>query len=62
MKTTKVNLGRIKIPGMGSKIAEELGISYDSVDQYFEWDEYMEIEIEIDENMVIVGGKFKKLN
>lgn len=71
MKTAKLILDSIKDPDKFTEMCWELGLireddrgrDYDSVEsplvaKHFEFHEYASIEIEVDENLNIVGGRF----
>lgn len=60
MKTSKITLDTIKDEGWGD-VVQELELSDEKADQYFEYCEYASIEIEIDENLNIIGGRVLKL-
>lgn len=70
MKTTKIVLDSLKEPDKFQELCVDLGlIQYNEiwagdpkvsplVDKFFDCGEYASIEIEVDENLNIVGGRF----
>ena len=59
-KTFTIKLHDIKEEGWGELIYE-LGLSEEKADKFFEFGEFASIEIEVDEDMNIVGGKIFEL-
>lgn len=60
MKTTKITLADIKNHDW-DMVAQELELSEEKRKKYIEYGEFASTEIEIDENLNIVGGKILKL-
>lgn len=57
MKTAKIELSNIKSSDGWGELAFELGKTEDEISDIFEYGEYGSIEIIVDENLNIVGGK-----
>lgn len=60
-KTFTIELNDIKEEGWGELIYE-LGLSNEKADKFIEYGEFASIEIEVDEDMNIVGGKILHVN
>ncbi len=60
-KTAKIVLSCIKDPDGFGNLQHELGLSDDAVREHFTWGEYADIELEVAEDMTIVGGRFLKV-
>lgn len=63
MKTTtvRIDIARIdmlKAPDLWWSLSQELGLDEETFSRYFEYGDYGEIEIEVDETLKIVGGRF----
>ena len=58
-KTYKMTIADIKDSDGWHELAHSLGIE-DKMSEYFAYGEYGSIEIEVDQNMNIVGGKILK--
>ncbi len=58
MNKIKIKLEMLKEPDLWWDVREGLDMSDDTFYHYFEYGDYGAIEIEIDENLNIVGGKF----
>lgn len=69
-KTTAFEIRNYKRPDLMHRLVKDLGYAFDCDDSegqkmvfdYAEHGEYINLEIEIDEGMNIVGGKIKKQN
>lgn len=59
-KTFTIELYDIKEEGWGELIYE-LDLSEEKADKFFEYGEFASIEIEVDEDMNIIGGKIFEL-
>jgi hypothetical protein len=57
MKTATIQLGSIKDPDGWGNLIHELGLSEEKRRQYFQWGEYADLELEIDENLQVVSGR-----
>lgn len=57
MKTSTIAIG-CKEPDLFQELAEDLGLSDVKRRKFFEFGEYANLEIEVDENLNIVGGRF----
>jgi len=57
MKTAKITLESIKSSDGWAELGFELGFEYEKISETFEYGEYGSIEIEVDENLNIVGGR-----
>jgi hypothetical protein len=60
MKTAKIELSSIKSSDGWYSLAFELGIPEKEIYKIFEYGEYADLTIEVDENLNIVGGKIHK--
>ncbi len=58
MSTTKINISMLKEPTLWRQLQDKLNLSEDKFSHYFEYGDYGEIEIEVDENLNIISGKF----
>jgi len=58
MKTTTVRLDMIKAPDLWADLSEQLGMEDETFFRHFEYGDYGEIEIEVDETLKILGGRF----
>lgn len=57
MKTAKIRLDTIKDPDGWGQLIHELGLSDEVRSKHFEWSEYAALELEIDEDLRVVGGR-----
>jgi len=55
-KTATIVLDSVKDPDGWYQLSEELGLSDETRDKFFEFSEYATIELVIDEDMNVVGG------
>jgi len=58
MTTAKIQLDMVKEPDLWRELSERLGLDDEVFDQAFEYGDYANIEIEVDEELNIVGGRF----
>ena len=56
-KTATIVLDSIKDPDGWGELISELGLSDEKVDRFFEFAEYACVELEVDEDLRIVGGR-----
>ena len=61
MPTAVIQTHQIKSPGEQHRVARELGIDPEELDKFFKHGEYYQLELEVDEDLNIVGGQFKQL-
>lgn len=61
MKTAKIRLDNIKEPDGWGNLIHALGLPKELVKHHFEWSEYASLELEIDENLNVVGGRILRL-
>lgn len=61
MKTAKIILTNIKDPDGWQELAEALGLSANARKKFFEFGEYASIEIVVDADCNIVGGRILKI-
>jgi hypothetical protein len=59
-KTATVVLDSVKEPDAFGELIHELGLSDAKASKYFEFGEYAAFELEIDEDMNVIGGKVLK--
>lgn len=52
----------IKDPDGFGELATALGLSEEQIDRHFKWGEYASIEIEVDANLNITGGRILPLD
>ena len=57
MNTMKIKLEMLKEPDLWWEVKERLNLSDDIFSRYFEYGDYGAIEVEIDENLNVVGGR-----
>ena len=57
MSTIKIELSMLKEPDLWWEVREKFDLSDDVFYHYFEYGDYGAIELEIDENLNVVGGK-----
>lgn len=57
MKTATITLDDIKCSDAWADLGNELGFDYSKITKVFEYGEYGNIEIIVDENLNIVGGR-----
>lgn len=57
-KTVKITLNSIKDPDEFGLLISNLSLPQEIIEKYFEFQEYASLELEIDEDLNIVGGKF----
>lgn len=57
-KTIQITIDMIKAPDLWRSVANDLGLSEEMFSRHFEFGDYAEIELQVDENLVIVGGRF----
>lgn len=57
MKTSSITLDSIKCTDGWYQVGNELGFSDEKINKVFEYGEFGNIEIIIDENLNIIGGK-----
>jgi hypothetical protein len=62
MKTTYIVLISIKDSDGWHELATALDLSEEQRREYFEFGEYASLELKIDENLNVVGGKFLRVN
>jgi hypothetical protein len=55
--TYKVVLSNLKEPDTWSELADHLGISNDVFARHFRYGDYADIEIELDADLRVVGGR-----
>lgn len=60
MSTTRHLIRNYKEPEMQFELARGLGVDKEELDDHFRHGEYADIEIEVDEDMNIVGGEIKE--
>lgn len=60
MKTAKIDLDNIKCSDGWVELGDNLGFTRKKIADIFEWSEFGNITIEVDENLNIVGGKIRK--
>ena len=58
MNTMKITISMLKEPDIWRQLGDELNLDDDMFYHYFEFGDYGEIEIEVDEKLNIIGGKF----
>ena len=58
MNAVKINISMLKEPDLWMQLSDELNLSEAIFYRYFEFGDYGEIEIEVDEELNIIGGKF----
>lgn len=56
-KTSTITLSNIKDSDGWFELGNDLGLSHKQIYKIFEYGEYANIEIEVDENLNIIGGK-----
>lgn len=61
-KTAKIRLSTVKDSDGWQELAHELGIKWPRSSQIFEYGEYADLEIVVDENLNIVGGRIIPMN
>lgn len=54
----KIRLDTLKEPDLWTDIKYELSLSDEQFDNYFEYGDYAAIELEVDQDLKIVGGYF----
>ncbi len=57
MKTAKMTFENVKDPDGWSELGSELGLSDEQMKKTFEYGDYGKFEIEVDENLNIIGGR-----
>lgn len=57
MKTAKIRLDSIKFTDGWAELAYELGISDEIREEHFLYGEYASLELEIDDELNVVGGR-----
>lgn len=57
MKTGKITLDNIKDSDGWFELGHALGLTHDQIYKTFEYGEYGKIQIIVDENLNIIGGK-----
>lgn len=60
MITMKIKLEMLKSPDLWWEVKERFNMGDDVFFRYFDYGDYGAIEVEIDENLNIVGGRFIK--
>lgn len=58
MKTATIRLDMLKAPDLWWELSEQLGLDHETCSRYFKFGDYGEIEIEVDETLKIIGGRF----
>jgi hypothetical protein len=58
MKTCKITVTDIKDPDNWRELQEKLDLDYETFSDYIEYGDYANIELEVDEEFNIIGGKF----
>ena len=58
MNTMKIKISMLKEPDIWRQLGDKLNLDDDMFYRYFEFGDYGEIEIEVDEKLNIIGGKF----
>lgn len=58
MKTTTIEIHHIKDPDLWWQLAEKLGLSDEIFSEHFEFGDYAALELEVDESLRVVGGRF----
>lgn len=56
-KTAKISLSSVKDSDGWAELGFELGFSEKKISKVFQWSEYADLEIEVDEDLNIVGGR-----
>lgn len=60
MKKAKIELENVKDSDGWSMLGSALGFSEEEITRIFEYGEYANLTIEVDENLNIVGGKIHR--
>ena len=58
MNTAKIRIDMIKAPDLWHNLKDKLNLDDDIFYRYIEYGDYGEIEIEVDEKLNIISGKF----
>ena len=58
MKTQTIRLDILKAPDLWADLSEQLGLDEETFSRYFEYGDYGAIEIEVDDTLKILGGRF----
>lgn len=58
MNTATIRIGMLKEPDLWWELSKKLNLDDETFSRYFEFGDYGEIEVEVDQKLNIVGGRF----